>query len=92
MNNNNKQLGAKKRKLEQKLLTCEQALESYKANINTSDEKYAELVTKARSVPCEIYHRLEKRLKTNSSFIPAYSEELREFALTLHNTSPAAYR
>ena len=92
LNNNNKQLKAKKRKLEKTLVTCEQALESCKDNINTSDEKWAELVNKARNVPKEIYHRLEKRFKTDSTFIPPYSEELREFALTLHNTSPAAYR
>ena len=92
LSNNNTKLRGEKRKLKSDLESCEEAVNRLKTSINTSDEKFENILSKAKGVSLEIYNRLQKKLKSETSYEPPYTDELREFALTLHNTSPSAYR
>ena len=87
----------RKRKLEQKIVTLEDALKS--AKLNTSELNYENLMQKAKAVPKAIYDGIAKRTKyseysDNDVYYPgtAYPQEIKEFALSLHNCSPAGYR
>lgn len=61
LSNNNTKLRGEKRKLKSDLESCEEAVNRLKTSINTSDEKFENILSKAKGVSLEIYNRLQKK-------------------------------
>ena len=74
LSNNNTKLRGEKRKLKSELESCEEAVNRLKSSINTSEEKFENILTKAKGVGLEIYNRLHKKLKSETTYEPPYTE------------------
>ena len=94
-----KNLKRQKRKLQHDISEIEQIL--IDLEINASDSTIESLISKARELPRAIHEGLMKRTKfeqnnndkDNAVYHPSqYSREIRDFAISLHNTSARAYR
>lgn len=88
-------MNERKRRLEHKITTLESAIVN--AKIVTSDSTIENIIEKSRGISCELVHAISKRAKYSDTDKPynigtAYSKEIKEFALSLHNVSPAGYR
>jgi hypothetical protein len=91
------QVSVRKRKLEVQNKTLQSVLENIKNDI--SDEKFENISHKAAKIPQTLFNIWSKKMKFQEENPTkayksgvAYTDDVREFALSLHNVSPAAYR
>ena len=88
----------RKRKLKNEINSLQEALNEVKSELTEKD--FAGLSEKASTIPDELFAVWSKRKKVidpenpTQTYRPgvAYTEALRQFALSLHNVSPSAYR
>ena len=88
----------RKRKLKNEIISLKDALSEVKNELKEKD--FAHLSEKASYIPDELFAVWSKRKKVidaedpSKTFRPgvAYTEAIRQFALSLHNVSPSAYR
>ena len=92
-------LKRQKRKLQEEKCELEKTL--LDLEINANDSTIDSLISKAKALPKAIHEGLLKRTRFEEQnnnndkaiYYPGqYSREIRDFAISLHNTSAAAYR
>ena len=83
-----------KRRLVDKVESLESAIDQSirKTGAIVDDTSMQNLLEKSSRLPAEFLKTYSKKLKTSTYNVQEYSEPMREFALTLHNISPKAYR
>ena len=79
----------RKRKHESKTQTLQEAL--VEAKLNVADVSLENLMHKANDITGELISTV-KRVKLDEKSVMSYSKEMQEFALSLHNISPAGYK
>jgi len=90
-------VNTRKRKLEEKNSILEKAI--LETGLNATDSAIDNLIEKSKSISTELSNAIAKRMKFSENnkdktyhMGTEYSQEMKEFALSLHNISPAGYR